>query len=146
VPFAEAEPLAPEPLAPQPEPAPSYGIPGVHRVVVHTLEGQVKRGVITDADLASAALDLAPQAGGITEPVPTEHVKAIFFMLAPGEHAPAAEGKRVRVTFRDGRQVAGFSPDYREDALGFFMIPADARTSTSRIWVYQAAVRQVAVS
>jgi len=67
-------------------------------------------------------------------------------MLAPGETAPAPEGKRVRVTFRDGRQVAGFSPDYREGGIGFFMIPADARTNTGRIWVYRAAVRQVSVS
>ena len=151
---AEAEPWAaalPEELPVEEasvEPAAGfgYGIPGAHRVVVHTLEGQVKRGVISDADLSAGALDLASQAGGVPEIVPTDHVKAIFFMLAPGEHAPAAEGKRVRVTFRDGRQVAGLSPDYHEDALGFFMFPADARTSTSRIWVYQAAVRQVTVS
>ena len=30
--------------------------------------------------------------------------------------------------------------------VGFFMIPADTRTNTGRIWVYQAAVRQVTVS
>jgi hypothetical protein len=75
----------------------------------------------------------------------TAGVKAIFFMLAPGEQAPAPEGKKVRVTFRDGRQVAGFSPDYREGSFGFFMIPADTRTNTGRIWVYQAAVRSVIV-
>jgi hypothetical protein len=50
------------------------------------------------------------------------------------------------VTFRDGRQVAGFSPDYREGGIGFFMIPADTRTNTGKIWVYRSAVRQVAVS
>jgi hypothetical protein len=52
----------------------------------------------------------------------------------------------VRVAFRDGRQVAGFSPDYHDGGVGFFMIPADTRTNTGRIWVYQAATRQVTVS
>jgi hypothetical protein len=42
--------------------------------------------------------------------------------------------------------VAGFSPDYHEGGVGFFMIPADTRTNTGRIWVYQAAVKQVSVS
>jgi hypothetical protein len=42
--------------------------------------------------------------------------------------------------------VAGFSPDYREDLVGFFVILADSRTNTGRIWVYQAAVKQVSVS
>jgi hypothetical protein len=115
-------------------------------VVVHTIEGQVRRGVLVDVDLDAPELALQPQAGAPAESIATDKVKAIFFMLAPGEQPPAAVGKKVRVTFRDGRQVAGFSPDYSEDATGFFMIPADARTNTGRIWVYRAAVRQVAVS
>jgi hypothetical protein len=115
-------------------------------VVVHTVEGLVKRGVLDDPELDTPSLALAPQPGSAPEDILTEKVKAIFFMLSPGEKAPAAEGKRVRVTFRDGRQIAGFSPDYQEDGIGFFMIPADTKTNTGRIWVYRAAVRQVAVS
>jgi hypothetical protein len=115
-------------------------------VVVHTVEGLVKRGSITDAALDAPALPLAPQPGATPEQLPTGKVKAIFFMLSPGEKSPSAEGKKVRVTFTDGRQIAGFSPDYSEAGAGFFMIPADTRTNTGRIWVYRAAVKSVAVS
>jgi hypothetical protein len=152
-PLAIPPPLVvPPPLAAAPAAAPApelrlpLVVPGTQRVVVHTVEGQAKRGVLQDADLAGAALALAPQPGQAGEPIATEKVKAIFFMLAPGEKPPVAEGKKVRVTFRDGRQVAGFSPDYAETGAGFFMIPGDTRTNTGRIWVYRAAVRQVAVS
>jgi len=137
-----APPLAAAPV----EPEPGCHVAGAHRVVVHTIEGHVKRGVLEDADLDSDSLSLVAQAGAAPDPVPTDKVKAIFFMLAPGEKAPIAEGKKVRVTFRDGRQVAGFSPDYSETGAGFFMIPGDTRTNTGRIWVYRLAVRQVAVS
>jgi hypothetical protein len=115
-------------------------------VVVHTVEGQVRRGVLEDADLAAPSLGLSPQPGAVREAVETDKVKAIFFMLAPGERAPAPEGKKVRVTFRDGRQIAGFSPDYDDSGIGFFMIPGDTRTNTGRIWVYRASVKQVSVS
>jgi hypothetical protein len=115
-------------------------------VVVHTIEGLVKRGILEDPELDLPSLALAPQPGAAQEEIATEKVKAIFFMLSPGEKAPVAEGKRVRVTFRDGRQIAGFSPDYHESGIGFFMIPADTKTNTGRIWVFRAAVRQVAVS
>jgi hypothetical protein len=121
-------------------------VDGAHRVVVHTVEGLVKRGSITDAVLDAATLPLAPQPGAAPEDLATSKVKAIFFMLSPGEKAPAAEGKKVRVTFTDGRQIAGFSPDYSDAGPGFFMIPADTRTNTGRIWVYRAAVKSVAVS
>jgi hypothetical protein len=165
------EPLAPEPaavLAPPPPPpaaappppppvaavapAPSPAepgdlrVPGSHRVVVHTIEGLVKRGVLDDPDLFAPVLSLAQQPGAPGEEIAAEKVKAIFFMLSPGEKPPAAEGRKVRVTFRDGRQIAGFSPDYRDDGIGFFMIPADTKTNTGRIWVFRAAVRQLTVS
>jgi hypothetical protein len=143
----------PVPVPAEPEVAEAAGegtsaswIPGVHRVVVHTVEGQVKRGLVEDVDLAAEALSLQAQPSGAVELLPADKVKAVFFMLAPGEQPLAPSGKRVRVTFCDGRQVAGFSPDYREGGPGFFMIPADARTSTGRIWVYHSAVRQVSVS
>jgi uncharacterized protein DUF6982 len=136
----------PEPLEVEPLPPPAVSVAGSHRVVLHTVDGQVKRGLLVDALLDAPALPLQPQAAGAPEVIPTEGIKAIFFMLAPGEKAPAPEGKKVRVTFRDGRQVAGFSPDYQEGLSGFFMIPADTRTNTGRIWVYQAAVKAVAVS
>jgi hypothetical protein len=143
---APLPPIAAAPEAEEPAPAASCHVAGTHRVVVHTVEGIVRRGVLADAALDAPSLSISSQAGAPAEPVDTEKVKAIFFMLAPGEAAPAAEGKKVRVTFRDGRQVAGFSPDYDETGIGFFMIPGDARTNTGRIWVYRSAVRQVAVS
>jgi hypothetical protein len=152
---AEPAPIDPGPGAQpsfmaEPERAPARAgrtvVAGSHRVVVHTLDGEVLRGTLTDCDLEAA--DLALDSGAATGPaaVPSAGVKAIFFMLAPGEQPPAPQGRRVRVAFRDGRQVAGFSPDYHDGGVGFFMIPADTRTNTGRIWVYQAATRQVTVS
>jgi hypothetical protein len=141
---SETEPV--EQVSLPPAAADSLVVAGSHRVVVHTVEGLVKRGVLEDPDLASQALALDAQAGQAPEEIETDKVKAIFFMLAPGEKPPAPEGKRVRVSFRDGRQVAGFCPDYDETGVGFFMIPGDSRTNTGRIWVYRSAVRDVSVS
>ena len=127
-------------------PVPTSYVRGTHRVVIHTADGQVKRGTVSDLALDAGEVLLTCQTGGAAESVPVEHVKAIFFMLSAGESPPQPEGKKVRVTFRDGRQVAGYSVDYAPERVGFFMVPADARTHTARIWVYRTAVRQVSVS
>jgi hypothetical protein len=145
-PPAPAAKAAPAPVEPPPGAPPSAFIAGAHRVVVHTADGQVKRGTLRDAALDGPALQLLPQVGSAPETLPAERVKAIFFMLATGETPPQPAGKKVRVTFRDGRQVAGFSPDYAPERVGFFMVPVDTRTHTARIWVYRASVRQVTVS
>jgi hypothetical protein len=140
-PVAESE-IEPVSLAP----SGAGRVSGAQRAVVHLLDGQVLRGMLTDADLEAPELELDSGNPGALDQVATAAIKAIFFMLAPGEPPPVAGGKRVRVTFRDGRQVAGFSDDYREELVGFFMVPVDTRTNTARIWVYQAAVKQVSVS
>ena len=140
-----APPVAPSDSKTHGGPSPSF-FPGTHRVVVHTVEGQVRRGALTDVELDAPTIPLEAQPGGKVESIPASRIKAVFFMLAPGELLPLPEGKKVRVVFRDGRQVAGYSPDYDPRLKGFFMLPADTRTNTARIWVYREAVREVTVT
>jgi hypothetical protein len=106
----------------------------------------VKRGTVSDLALESGEVLLTAQGGLAAESIAVEQIKAIFFMLPPGAEPAEPDGRKVRVTFRDGRQVAGFSADYAPERFGFFMVPADTRTHTARIWVYRAAVRQVSIS
>ncbi|MDX2013972.1 MAG: hypothetical protein SFW67_27490 [Myxococcaceae bacterium] len=117
---------------------------GDHRVILHTMEGQVKRGALKNPDLGADTLTLEAQ-GGAVEPIALGRVKAIFFMLAPGARSPAGEGQKVRVTFKDGRQVAGFSRDHAQGGAGFFVIPADNRTNTERIFIYRHGVQSVGI-
>jgi hypothetical protein len=123
--------------------SPSF-VTGEHRIVLHTVEGQVLRGSLANADLEDAELPMIQPNGAVAR-VPAGHVKAIFFMLATGERPPQSVGTRVRITFSDGRQVSGIAPDYSAGSAGFFVLPLDARTNTARVWVYRAAIRQISV-
>jgi hypothetical protein len=120
-------------------------VSGEHRVILHTLEGHVKRGSIRDVDLTAETVSLEGAGDAGSEQIPRARVKAIFFMLPAGSKAPAAEGQKVRVTFKDGRQVAGFSKDHTSDAPGFFVVPADNRTNTSRIFIFRHSVQAIAL-
>ncbi len=124
------------------EPQPALVLSGEHRVVIHTLEGGVKRGIARDIDLGGSSIGLA-QAPGMPplDFVPFARAKAVFFMLPPGEKPLTATGRRVKVTFADGRQVEGILGE--EIAQGFFLMPIEPRTSTARVYVLSHAVRQV---
>ncbi|MFL5311347.1 MAG: DUF6982 domain-containing protein [Myxococcales bacterium] len=115
-------------------------VAGEHRVAIHTRGGRTRRGSVTDLDLAKPQFALQPQGGGSTELVPHAEVKAIFFMLAPGEPPTAPDGGKVRVTFSDGRSIEGHR-DGADPPQGFFLVPLDAqKTNTKRIYVSRAAV------
>jgi hypothetical protein len=118
-------------------------VTGEHRVAIHALGGRTRRGTVTSLDLSRAQFALQPQGGGPPEIVAHSELKAIFFMLAPGENALAPSGQRVRVTFSDGRSIEGHrdGPDLHQ---GFFLVPLDAqKTNTRRIYVANGAVASV---
>jgi hypothetical protein len=117
-------------------------VEGEHRVVLHTLQGQVRRGTVRDVDLLDPIIRLA-QPGRPPEAISAERVKAIFFMQEPGSPPPATTGRRIRVGFSDGRQIVGFSEDVDGGEQGFFLIPADTRTHTARIYVFRAGVASI---
>jgi hypothetical protein len=118
-------------------------VPGEQRVAIHTRAGRTRRGTVTDLDLSQSQIPLEPQGGGSTETIEHSDVKAIFFMLAPGERAEPAEGQAVRVTFADGRTIEGHRQG-DESSQGFFLVPLDAqRTNTRRIYVVRDAVSEL---
>jgi small nuclear ribonucleoprotein (snRNP)-like protein len=118
-------------------------VAGEYRVAVHTRGGRTVRGSVKDIDLAKSSFLLTPQGGGDYETVYHSDVKAIFFMLAPNEKAKQGEGKKVRVTFTDGRTVEGHR-DGGEAKHGFFIVPLDAqRTNTRKIYIAREATSDV---
>jgi hypothetical protein len=146
--LAEAEAQAAPPVPPPPpESAPGpqgatpfVPLPGVRRVIVHLLDGSVKRGTTTDLDLGSAAFAVSSPAG-VVEEIPRDRVKAIFFMLAPGARPPSPEGTRLRIELVDGRSMVGFGADDGSHPLGVLLTPSDARTGTEVIFVARAGIR-----
>jgi hypothetical protein len=120
-------------------------VEGEHRVVLHTLEGQVRRGTVRDLDLLDPVIRLA-QPGRPPEAIAAERVKAIFFMQEPGSPPPPSSGRRIRVGFSDGRQIVGFSEDVDGAEVGFFLVPADTRTHTARIYVFRAGVQSISAA
>ena len=133
---------------PDPEPRePTLGRPaflaGEPRVVVHTLAGRVKRGTLRDPDLARPDLRLSPLTGGGEERISLTEVKAVFFMLAPGEAPPENPGAHVRVTLSDGRQLDGFR-ESNGPGGGLYLVPLDAaRTNTRAIFVCGDAIQRI---
>ena len=120
-------------------------VEGEHRVVLHTLEGQVRRGTVKDVDLLDPLIRLA-QPGRPPEAIAAERVKAIFFMQEPGTTPLPSAGRRIRVAFADGRQIVGFSEDVDAGEQGFFLIPADTRTHTARIYVFRAGIASISAA
>src|SRR5262249_60272579 len=109
------------------------------------LDVRVRRGTVKDIVLLDPDIRLA-QPGRPPEAIAAERVKAIFVMQEPGTPPPPSAGRRIRVGFADGRQIVGFSEDGDGGEQGFFLVPADTRTHTARIYVFRAGVQSISAA
>ncbi len=146
LPAAVEQPAAPRPqplAAWRPAASTALEVRGEHRVAVHTRGGRTLRGTLRDVDLGKSQFPLLPQGAGAPEAIYHSDVKAIFFMLAPGEKPAPGDGRKVRVTFADGRVIEG-TREGADAKHGFFLVPADAaRTNTRRIYVAREATAEI---
>jgi hypothetical protein len=143
LPFEMVEIPTPESLESSPR-APTLDLEGGdQRIVLHMMDGRVKRGLARELSLMAEAIPIEVRAGGPTEEIPVEQVKTIFFMLAPGAERPVPHGEKIRVMFHDGREIVGYSSDFKSSDRGFFLVPADARSNTGKVYLFRWSVHDI---
>ncbi len=117
---------------------------GPRRVIVHLSGGLSKNGVITEPDPDSDPVQLEPGGQGDDPPqqIPAARLETIRCMLPKGIAPPELRGRRALVVLRDGKALAGYTPDHTPDRVAFTLFPTEERF-VERIIVYQRAVRDV---
>jgi len=123
-------------------------------VVARFLDGRVLRGTTNDFSPMKPQFHLHPNGEDRTVPVSvaTADLKALFFVKSfAGDprrensnlfREGVTQGRKMRVRFRDGEVIAGYTVGYGGDKAGFFLIPADPDDNNSRIYVVNAAVEE----
>jgi hypothetical protein len=52
-------------------------------------------------------------------------------------------GTKVKVCFKDGETITGYTPGVSPGRTGFFLFPADPHANTEKVFVIQAATEEV---
>ena len=85
--------------------------------------------------------------------VPLARLKAVFFvktLAGNKDHVDGTDlnslqgqGRPMRVVFKDGEALLGFTVGYAPDRPGFFLVPCDPLGNNNRVFVVRAAVAKV---
>ncbi len=125
-----------------------------NKVVAHTIDGQVHKGVTHDFDPGAEFFHLLPgEGGGVPLRLRVRDLKALFYVKdyfgnrdykAPlGFGSSASRGRRCVVTFHDGEVIFGTTPDHVEGSTGFTLFPSDPEDNNLRLFVVQRAVKEI---
>jgi hypothetical protein len=118
-----------------------------NKIVVHEKSGNVLKGTTADFLPKRPLFHLA--VGGMhgeeMKKIVVDHLKAIFFVKdfggdkdykeAKGPDALPGSGKKIRVVFKDGETVSGYTHAINMEQPGFFLVPGDPKSNNERIFI-----------
>ena len=124
-------------------------------VVARYQDGRILKGTTRDFSPMRPEFHLTPDGDGGAPAVKVlvASLKAVFFVKTlEGDrtHVDAADflhakgqGRRIRVSFKDGEVMVGFTVGYAPNRPGFFFIPADPDSNNLRAFIVSPAVSRV---
>jgi hypothetical protein len=139
----------------EPQAASTANGPMWQKIVVRYKDGTLAKGFSTDFHPTRDRFSIwpsvnAPESERIV--VTTAALKALFFVrdfegnpnyVEDKSFGQPGYGRRIEVTFFDNEMLVGTTTNYRADAPGFFLNPADPRANNLRVFVVATAIRQV---
>ena len=147
-----SEASAADVAAPKPT---SQGESAFQKIVVRHADGMIAKGYTQDFHPSRPHFSLWPSINAAPNErivVPVRKLKAVFFVRDfngnPNHRerkvfTVRGQGRRVEVTFADGESILGTTLNYRPDAQGFFVSPADPSANNTRVFVVSAGLRRV---
>lgn len=127
--------------------------PATSRVVARYQDGKVVKGLTMDFQPYGERFHIVEN-GAAPREILVSELKGVFFVkdldgdlghaksniFDPADLTP---GRKIRVLFRDGEVLMGYTPDFLSTRSGFFVLPADLRSNADRCYIVAAATERI---
>ncbi len=122
-----------------------------HQIIARFADGELLKGVTEDLFPGKEFFHLEP-ADGARRMISFDELKAVFFVKSfEGDHRHQERkegerpgyGKKIRVEFKDGEEIVGFTSGYSPGRPAFFVFPLDPASNNDRILVVTKSAAQV---
>jgi hypothetical protein len=115
-----------------------------NKVVVHYMSSTIVKGVTSDFFPNKQFFHLTMNQTGEVRKVNMHDLKAVFFVKTfdgdPGyeetqDGERAGLGKKIKIHFKDGEVLFGYTQGYSEERRGFSVVPVDPKSNNERVFV-----------
>ena len=124
------------------------------KMVVHYQDGTLLKGYSNDFFPKKPNFHVGPSPTERGSEINIGDLKAIFFVKdfdgIPGRERKKAfnesqvvQGRKVKVTFKDGEVMVGSVLGYDPERQGFFLIPCDSDDNNERVFIISAAMESI---
>ncbi len=123
-----------------------------NRIVLHYRDGRIAKGRTGDFFPDKQWFHVIDKETGKTTRVDITKLKGIFFVKDYDgdpdykEHYNGERtgfGKKVKVCFKDGEAITGYTAGFSPTKPGFFLFPSDSKSNTEKIFVINVATDEI---
>jgi len=126
------------------------------RVVARYQDGRVAKGLTADFVPYSDAFHLLDRDAQKVREIRFAELKGLYFVkdldgdlghaksniFDPSDLTP---GRKIRVLFKDGEVLMGYTPDFLSTRPGFFVLPADLNSNADRCYIVTSATEKISL-
>ena len=123
-----------------------------NRIVLHYLDGKILKGSTRDFSPDKPWFHFADKETDETLKVDFTLLKGVFF-VKDFEGVPQYRerydigrmgyGKKVKVSFKDGETMVGYTSGVSPGRTGFFLFPSDPHSNTQRVFALMNATQEI---
>jgi hypothetical protein len=122
------------------------------KIVLHYLTGQIIKGTTMDFAPNRSWFRFTDRETGKTLNVDLLKLKGIFFVKdyegvpTYGERYHIGQrglGTKIKVLFKDGEAITGYTPGVSPGRIGFFLFPADPHSNTLKVFAITNATQEI---
>ena len=122
------------------------------RIVAHYLDGTLIKGTTTDFNQSRPTFHINEEDTGNVRGIQTSELKAIFFVntlegrqdhIERTDMERAGLGKKIKVRFKDGETMFGYTNGYSPGRPSFFFFPSDPESNNQRVFILTHSTESV---
>jgi hypothetical protein len=124
----------------------------INKIVIRYADGRLRKGTTSDFFPNKDIFHLNDRADGRTYEINVRDLKAVFFVKSY-EGDPSYEeklhveriglGRRIKIRFRDGETMVGYTQGYSPARSGFIFFPADPDCNNDKAFIVTASTDDI---
>jgi hypothetical protein len=124
----------------------------ISKIVIRYANGKLRKGTTADFFPNKEIFHLNDKDDGKTHEINVRDLKAVFF-VKDYEGDPSYDvqltmersglGKRIRIRFKDGETMMGYTQGYAPNRTGFIFFPADPDCNNEKAFIVTASTADI---
>ncbi len=120
----------------------------VNKIVIRYANGTLRKGTAADFFPNKGTFHMNDRADGRVHEVNVRDLKAVFFVKSfegdsqynvRQDAERTGLGKKIRVRFKDGETMVGYTQGYSPNRTGFIFFPADPDCNNEKVFIINAS-------